>query len=433
MLGFLNNLIFIPLEYILDCIFCALSRFTDNLGLSVLGLSIVVNFLVLPLYNKSDAIQEKERQRQKELERWVSHIKKTFSGNERYMMMSAYYKEQNYKPVYALKGSISLLLQIPFFIAAYRFLSGLTVFDNVSFLFLKDLSKPDGLLKIGSLSINFMPVLMTLINIISGMIYTRGFSFKEKAQLYGMAGIFLILLYNSPSVLVLYWTMNNIFSLLKNVFTKLFRHPALILKCLVALAGVSVFVYEKFFGDDVSWKVMTLSTIIAFAGFVPIILHFMKRNKKSRPEWIPSSKVYVLSSLFCALFTGLAIPTITVSASPVEFIVGGETPLKMIFSVFTIVLGFFVLWGSVFFFLCAPKGRRMFQYAIWTYAAVAICDFFFFGKNLGVISSFLVFDAPKFFLCFINLILLSLIDDTFSNVSSDDLSSIKIISRFLYV
>ena len=62
---------------------------------------------------------------------------------------------------------------------------------------------------------------MTLINCIAGAVYTKGFPFKEKLQLYGMAFLFLILLYNSPSGLVLYWTLNNIFSLLKNIYYKI--------------------------------------------------------------------------------------------------------------------------------------------------------------------------------------------------------------------
>lgn len=58
---------------------------------------------------------------------------------------------------------------------------------------------------------------MTVINIVSGMIYTRGMPLKSKIQLYGMALVFLVLLYGSPSGLVFYWTLNNVFSLIKNI------------------------------------------------------------------------------------------------------------------------------------------------------------------------------------------------------------------------
>ena len=72
---------------------------------------------------------------------------------------------------------------------------------------LKNLASPDALISFGNIHVNVLPILMTLINVISSEIYAKGMKFKEKIQLYGMALIFLVLLYNSPSGLVLYWTL----------------------------------------------------------------------------------------------------------------------------------------------------------------------------------------------------------------------------------
>ena len=66
-----------------------------------------------------------------------------------------------------------------------------------------------------------MTLLMTLINIVSGIIYTKGHPLKSKIQVYGLALVFLVLLYHSPSGLVFYWLLNNVFSLVKNIFYKL--------------------------------------------------------------------------------------------------------------------------------------------------------------------------------------------------------------------
>ena len=44
---------------------------------------------------------------------------------------------------------------------------------------------------------------------------------KDKVQTYGLAAVFLVLLYQSPSGLVFYWTLNNLFSLIKNVFYRI--------------------------------------------------------------------------------------------------------------------------------------------------------------------------------------------------------------------
>ncbi|MBO4392911.1 MAG: membrane protein insertase YidC [Spirochaetales bacterium] len=398
------NLILTPIEYILDTIFCVMVRFLDNYGLAIICVSLAVQFLTLPLYKKSDEIQEAERRKQKSMESWVSHIKKTFSGNERFMMLSTYYRQQNYKPIYALKGSVSLLLQIPFFIAAYSFLSNLSALEGQSFSFIKDLSAPDGLISIGSISINLLPILMTVINIVSGIIYTQGFTKKEKIQLYAMALLFLVLLYNSPSGLVLYWTMNNVFSLAKNIFVKLVKKPGRFLCFISPAVGAALLGYVLFLTDDPSVKANMLATaIFAFSCLPPILYLLRNRLQLSRILRSDADGVsadpsgFFATGLFLALFLGLFIPFSVVSSSPLEFFYKEYGPLNLIFSTTMTALGFFCIWGTVFYALGSQKAKILFQYLYWLLAAVFIVDFFFFGKNLGTVSPFMVFDrSPSF-------------------------------------
>lgn len=220
----LHKLILGPIELLFDVIFSLSMQAKGSPVLSIVVLSIAINILVLPLYKKADALQREEQEISKRLKPRIDQIKEAFTGDERFMMLQTFYRQNNYKPYYVLRGSLSLLLQIPFFMAAYNFLSNLTVLQGVSFGPIANLAAPDGMLKIGGTAINVLPILMTLINIVSGMIYTRGMPLKSKVQLYGMALIFLVLLYNSPAGLVFYWTLNNVFSLLKNIVEKLFRN-----------------------------------------------------------------------------------------------------------------------------------------------------------------------------------------------------------------
>ena len=211
-----------PLEMIFELIYNAAYQNIQNPGLSIIALSLAINFLVLPLYMRADAIQKEERDTEAKLDKWVRHIKKAFRGDERTMMLQTYYRQNNYSPFYVLRSSISLVLQIPFFTAAYRFLSKLELLEGASFGPIADLSKPDGLIVIGALSINILPILMTCFNLVSCIVYSRDCPLKTKLQLYGMAAFFLVFLYNSPSGLAFYWTLNNVFSLIKNVFYKLY-------------------------------------------------------------------------------------------------------------------------------------------------------------------------------------------------------------------
>ncbi len=114
MLSSLYNLVFMPIEMLVEITYSFVNGLLGNVGLSIIAVSIVIQTLVLPLYKRADAMQDEERQRQKDMEHWVDHIKRTFTGEERYMMLSAYYREQNYKSWYAIKSSASVLLQIPF-------------------------------------------------------------------------------------------------------------------------------------------------------------------------------------------------------------------------------------------------------------------------------------------------------------------------------
>jgi hypothetical protein len=110
---------------------------------------------------------------------------------------------------------LSLLLQIPFFIAAYQFLENLEALKGVSFWFIQDLSLADGLLG----GVHFLPILMTLVNILTAFFYTRNGDKAELKQMLIVAVVFLVLLYNLPAALLLYWTMNNVFSFFRLFIT----------------------------------------------------------------------------------------------------------------------------------------------------------------------------------------------------------------------
>ena len=188
-----------PLKLIFEIIFSFAWDFTGHPGTSIVVLSLAMNVILLPLYRRADAIQEAARDKEKEMRDTVRHIKATFSGDERMMILQAYYRENHYNPLSVLSGTLSLMLEIPFFMAAYQFLSGVEAFQGLSFGPISDLSAPDGLLNIGGFTINLLPVIMTVINVVSTSLYLKGFPLKDKIQLYGMALFFLVFLYSAPA------------------------------------------------------------------------------------------------------------------------------------------------------------------------------------------------------------------------------------------
>ncbi len=299
-LNALYHLLIGPLELLFEVIFALANRVVSNPGLAIIFLSLAVNFLVLPLYKQADAMQEESRETEQRLSHWVKHIKKTFSGDERFMILQTYYRQNSYKPTDALKGSMSLLLEIPFFMAAYQFLSKLQLLNGVSFGPIRDLGSPDALLVIAGVSINALPILMTVINLISGMIYTKGFPAKAKVQLYGMALIFLVFLYDSPSGLVFYWTLNNLFSLVKNVFYKL-KNPKLVLCGLssaVGVAGLAVVLLHPM--GSTRKQLMAMAAVLAMQ-LPTVALLLSKRVRIGKVSAVSSNDKLLFHLAVCSL------------------------------------------------------------------------------------------------------------------------------------
>ena len=383
-----------PLKLMFEVIYSLAYYMCSSPGLSIIALSLVMNFLVLPLYAKADKMQEEQNNIEKKLKRGVDHIKKTFKGDERYMMLQTYYRQNNYKPTDALKGSISLLLEVPFFMAAYAFLSNLNVLKHASFGPIVDLGAPDQMLSVFGITLNLLPILMTLINIISSYIYTKGLPAKAKVQLYVMAGLFLVLLYDSPAGLVFYWTLNNLFSLVKNIFYKL-KNPKFVLSILSSLVSVLglVFVLVK---HPFTFNQTVLVVAVLLAMQIPLLLYLFKdklkfKEKEDKPA---DSKIFVLSTIALALLTGLLIPTQLINSSPAEFMntVTMENPLVYVLSAFCLAFGTFVLWCNVFYNLLGDnKVKRILNYLIVIVLFVFVVDYFFFGSGTGHISLSLQF------------------------------------------
>ena len=347
MLTVLYNIVITPLIYLMEMIYWVMYRITGGVGIAIIGVSLAVNLLCLPLYRRADAIQTEQREKQKRMEKWTNHIRAAFKGDERVMMQQAYYREQHYSPLSVFKNSISLLLQIPFFMAAYNYLSHLDLLSGTSFWFIKDLSKPDGLIVIGGVAINLLPILMTLINFISSAIYTRGYKFKEKWQLYVIAIVFLVLLYKSPSGLVFYWTLNNLFSLLKNVFMRAVHLNKKQQATALSLLGTAIFAFmigRAPYGSISRFHSYAIGFMIFAALNIPALKNIHADAKEKRAAsgkapnrffsavggFIPKAvskcdgKMFAFSVLVLAFLVGALIPLSVISSSPTEFLSLGD-------------------------------------------------------------------------------------------------------------
>ena len=400
MLSFLYTIIIYPIAQIIEFFYVLFINASKNQGISIIGVSFVFTLLCLPLYIVAEKWQETERQTQAKMKKQTERIKKAFKGDEQYMMLTTFYRQSHYHPLMALRSSFGLMIQIPFFIAAYSFLSHLQQLQGASFLFIGDMGKPDALFTIGSFTVNILPIAMTLINIVSGMIYSRGHGAREKIQIFVSAGLFLVLLYKMPAGLVLYWTMNNIFSTLKNICYKL---PKKVFLISAYSAAVALYIGSAYYLLFVHTGNFQNRLLLVVAGLIiplsPAIIKigsvfFSKihiEDKKSQ------FTLFAMSSYLLCILLGFALPSFVVYSSPVEFsnIDGCGSPLTFLRNTLFQSIGFCVFYPVCLFFLfngANGKVKSAFSVMAVLAATAALVDSFVFSGDYGNLSASLVFD-----------------------------------------
>ena len=401
----LYEILFAPIELIVAWIFNFVFVKFPQFGVigAIVAVSICINFLALPLYNVAESIQKKERDISKALEPRVKRIKKAFKGNEQFMMLSTYYRQNNYNPIYVLRSSLPILLEIPFFIAAYHFLNNCNALSGQSFLFITDLGKPDEILKIGQISFHVLPFVMTLINFISGAIYTKDAPFKERIQLYLVAALFLILLYNAPSGLVIYWILNNLFSLAKNIVLKT-KHPG---KVLHAIISALLLVFAIYFAIDqketAMWKRAAVVLFAIAVAILPLLKHLIsKLNFKTKNNALTSDirgtlQLTLFAGLAISLLLGLVLPSSIVASSPTEFSFIGDTdsPLTYILHSFSIYFGMFVVWTMVIYFMFNRKVKNAEGIFLFSVLVIAILNAYVFKSDYGNLTRLLTIETQE--------------------------------------
>ncbi|HVZ34143.1 MAG TPA: YidC/Oxa1 family membrane protein insertase [Polyangiaceae bacterium] len=213
-----ETLLLEPVLAIFRAIFSFWQNHTPTLGLSLIAFSLSINFLLAPIYGEMERREAAQSERRSKIQREVERMRKHFRGRERYFYIQTIYRHYHYSPALALLGSGSLLLQILLFYTAYRFLRDEPQFTGVAFGSIPSLSEPDHLLW----GLNLLPVLMTAANVASAFLHSN--ERRQRLQASALAGVFLVLLYSSPSALLVYWTTNNVVSLFRNLARRMGQH-----------------------------------------------------------------------------------------------------------------------------------------------------------------------------------------------------------------
>jgi len=142
------------------------------------------------------------------------------------------YKKHKVSP---MSGCMPMLVQMPVFIGFFTMIRSAIELRGASFLWAADLSKPDTLFMIPG--ITFLPVISTpdgmpfnLLPLLMGgaMLWqshltpaSPGMDPAQQKMMRWLPAIFILFLYNYSSGLALYWTVNNLLTILQTKMTKM--------------------------------------------------------------------------------------------------------------------------------------------------------------------------------------------------------------------
>jgi len=188
---------------------------TKNWGLSIIIITLLINFILFPLTKKSTkSMKDIQKIQGKVEELKIKHKDNPQKLNKEIMEL---YKKHKINP---LSGCLPWLFQIPLFISFYQVLMRFVSIKGAGFLWIKDLSQPDRfplpffLPKIGN-TVNILPLFMVVIMFLQQKITAKNTSPSQNTEQQKIFMWFFpvfmgFIFYKFPSALVLYWLTNSI-------------------------------------------------------------------------------------------------------------------------------------------------------------------------------------------------------------------------------
>jgi len=187
--------------------------YIHNYGWSIITITVIINFLLLPLKFTS----LKSMKKMQILQPQIAAINAEYKGlslkdprkAEQNQKIMDLYKKNGVNP---MGGCVPMLLQIPFFIAFYSVLTVAIELRGAQWLWVTDLSRPE------QLPIHILPLTMVATQfILQKMTPAAGDPAQQKVMLL-MPLMFGFMFYSMSSGLVLYWLTGNIVGIAQQYF-----------------------------------------------------------------------------------------------------------------------------------------------------------------------------------------------------------------------
>ncbi|NPV02695.1 MAG: membrane protein insertase YidC [Brevinematales bacterium] len=209
-----------PIEWVISNGLHLFAGFIGNYGVVIILLAFIIKLLLSPLSVKA-AISIK---RMNMLQPKIKNLQEKFKDDPQRLQvkMAELYKQEKVNP---LGGCWPMLLQIPVFFALFRVLSNSVELRGAVFLWIRDLTQPDTLFTMSipllPAEFNLLPIIMTAIQLLQTKLQSANnptMQQQGKLTTYLLPIVFLFLFWSMPAGLVLYWTVQNIFTIAEQYF-----------------------------------------------------------------------------------------------------------------------------------------------------------------------------------------------------------------------
>lgn len=205
--GFISKLLLIMMKGIYSII--------PNYGVAIIIVTIFIKLLTWPLTNASTRASK----RMAKLQGPLKEIREKHKDNPQKAQQESMKLFKEYK-VNPAAGCIPILIQIPIFLGLFWMLRSASELRFAHFLWIQDLSLPDTMAVIGGFPLNILPLFMG-VTMFFQMKMTPSPSADpiQRKVFQFMPFIFLVICYNFPSGLVLYWTVQNLLTITQQTIT----------------------------------------------------------------------------------------------------------------------------------------------------------------------------------------------------------------------
>ncbi len=214
-----------PMQTLLGAVFEWLHSLTSSYGISIILLSLLINFFLLRLTQISERKAKAIDILKNICDEKIKEFKRVFKGAELHTYTRTLFKQKHYHPIYNIFSLGGLALQIPFFLGVLFLLQDLEALKGARFFIIKDLSKPDTLV----FGYALLPYIMSALSLVNVFMSSKEMGARLQGSV--IALIFLVLLYVMPSGLVLYWTTSMAFSLVRTLLNRIRRDSSLGMQC----------------------------------------------------------------------------------------------------------------------------------------------------------------------------------------------------------